>query len=174
MIKRTAERVITWIGVALQALSVLIIGGLTLVMLFGGMKEDMISDRGNLSASEAASQANMALTFFISYSIIGIIVLIIAILSGMWIGKKDKLAGILLIIIGVLSILGNFICAILWIIAGIMLLVRKPKPSMFNDKPVEIEKSPFEQDNRGKMKNNSNDELQNEHEKNNLENPYKY
>ncbi len=63
--------------------------------------------------------------------VIGIIILIIALIAAFLIGKA-KIAGVLLIIAGVISLLGNWINAVLWIVAGIMLLVRKPKAPVYS------------------------------------------
>lgn len=45
------------------------------------------------------------------------------------INKNNKLAGILLIVSGILALIPNIISSILWLIAGIMLLVRKSIPN---------------------------------------------
>ena len=55
------------------------------------------------------------------------------IIGAIKIGKSNKLAGILLLVFGIISLIFNWISAILWIIAGIMLLVRKPAPNLSSD-----------------------------------------
>ena len=104
MIKRTGERVLAWIGVGIQLLGVLIWGGLLLFMGSSGFKEELRADNPTLSPSQASESANV---FFI---IMGV-----------------GLA------IGIISLIFNWISAILWIIAGIMLLVRKPAPNLSSD-----------------------------------------
>ena len=59
--------------------------------------------------------------------------LIGTIIGSIKIGKSNKLAGILLLVFGIISLILNWISAILWIIAGIMLLVRKPEPKTFGN-----------------------------------------
>ncbi|MGD6769291.1 DUF4064 domain-containing protein [Staphylococcus arlettae] len=133
MIKRTGERVLAWIGVGIQLLGVLIWGGLLLFMGSSGFKEELRADNPTLSPSQASESANV---FFIIMGVglaIGLIVLIGTIIGAIKIGKSNKLAGILLLVFGIISLILNWISAILWIIAGIMLLVRKPEPKTFGN-----------------------------------------
>ncbi|BBK27049.1 DUF4064 domain-containing protein [Staphylococcus arlettae] len=133
MIKRTGERVLAWIGVGIQLLGVLIWGGLLLFMGSSGFKEELRADNPTLSPSQASESANV---FFIIMGVglaIGLIVLIGTIIGAIKIGKSNKLAGILLLVFGIISLIFNWISAILWIIAGIMLLVRKPAPNLSSD-----------------------------------------
>ncbi|MEJ7552961.1 hypothetical protein WL503_11185, partial [Staphylococcus hominis] len=59
--------------------------------------------------------------------IYGLVILVIALIATLLIKKKAKLAGVLLIIAALLSLVMNWIAALFWIIACIMLLVRKNK-----------------------------------------------
>ena len=68
-----------------------------------------------------------------------------AIIGAVLIGKKAKAAGILLIIVGVISLIGNWITAILWLVAGIMLLVRKPQKPIYS-RDEEDDANPFIKD----------------------------
>lgn len=129
MIKRTAEKVMTWIGIGFQILTILGISLLLFLMNMETVKESMIED-GAMTASEAASSSQLTNVFLIIGLILSIVLLVLAILSAKWIDKKPKVAGVILIIIGVISLFGN------WIVSGIMLLVKKPKTSLYNEREV--------------------------------------
>ncbi|MCM3072786.1 DUF4064 domain-containing protein [Staphylococcus equorum] len=135
MIKRTAEKVITWIGIGFQILTVLGISLLLFLMNMETVKESMIED-GAMTASEAASSSQLTNIFLIIGLVLSIVLLVLAILSAKWIDKKSKVAGVILIIIGVISLFGNWIATILWIVSGIMLLVKKPKTSLYNEREI--------------------------------------
>ena len=124
--KRTAEHVLTWIGVGLQAIGILIIAFFALFLSASGddFKESLVAE-GAYTLQEA-NDVTMLFTFMTTIGVIGgIILLILAVVGGIFINKNAKLAGILLIIAGVLSLFFS-IAGILWLVAGIMLLVRKP------------------------------------------------
>ena len=120
MIKRTGERVLAWIGVGIQLLGVLIWGGLLLFMGSSGFKEELRADNPTLIIMGVDLGGRRIIK---KKTIIGSIK----------IGKSNKLAGILLLVFGIISLIFNWISAILWIIAGIMLLVRKPAPNLSSD-----------------------------------------
>ncbi|SUK03323.1 membrane protein [Staphylococcus agnetis] len=129
MIKRTAEKVLTWIGVGIQTIAILFCGFLALVIgLNSNEFETALLEDGTYTVDEAQFVV-MIYNFFINFAVIfGIVALILAIVGGVFINKKTKLAGILLIIAGVLSFFFS-LSGILWLVAGIMLLVRKPAPT---------------------------------------------
>ncbi|MDN6160711.1 MAG: DUF4064 domain-containing protein, partial [Staphylococcus equorum] len=108
MIKRTAEKVMTWIGIGFQILTILGISLLLFLMNMETVKESMIED-GAMTASEAASSSQLTNVFLIIGLILSIVLLVLAILSAKWIDKKSKVAGVILIIIGVISLFGNWI-----------------------------------------------------------------
>lgn len=152
MIKRTAEKVMTWIGISFQILTVL---GISLLLFFMNMetvKESMIKD-GAMTASEAASSSQLTNIFLIIGLVLNIVLLVLAILSAKWIDKKPKVAGVILIIIGVISLFGNWIATILWIISGIMLLVKKPKTSLYNEREIKDD-DPFSDHSNSTYKQN--------------------
>jgi hypothetical protein len=110
------------------------------------------------------------------FFVISVVVLIVSIIAGINIKKRTKFSGILLIILGVLSLIGNFISGILWIIAGILLLVRKPKPSLYDNMDINNQEAnrsvdPFENDLKKKSSNDNIKEKQNEDEP---VDPFKY
>ena len=132
----TIERVLTWIGIALQLIAVILLAILIPMLGNNEIKDTFINQMMQEESSLTYGDAN---AFFSSLSgivttglVIGIIILIIALIAAFLIGKKAKIAGVLLIIAGVISLLGNWINAVLWIVAGIMLLVRKPKAPVYS------------------------------------------
>ena len=132
MISRTGERILAWIGVGIQLLGVLMWGGILLFMGSAGFEEELRADP-SLTPSEASESATIFLVIMGVGLAIGLIVLIGTIIGSIKIGKSNKLAGILLLVFGIISLILNWISAILWIIAGIMLLVRKPEPKTFGN-----------------------------------------
>lgn len=110
--KRTIEKSLIWTGIAIHIIGLLLV---------------TIGIIGMYTAPNGSKTDN---TIIITY-ILTIIFLIIAIIVVTRIINDNKLAGILLIIIGVLVLIPNFISAILWLIAGIMLLTRKPKNNKY-------------------------------------------
>ncbi|EKU50151.1 hypothetical protein C273_02753 [Staphylococcus massiliensis S46] len=68
-------------------------------------------------------------TFFIGFAavifILSLTFFILGIIATRKIGKSDRTASLMLIIIGVISLLGNTLAGVLWLIAGIMLNNRR-------------------------------------------------
>lgn len=134
MIKRTGEHVLTWIGVGIGALIVLFVALMVPLM----QSEDFMvgMQQGDASLTyEEISQAAAGMQVMGTFVLVGnVIAVILAIVGGIFISKKAKTAAILLLIAGIVSLLCNWISAILWIIASIMLFSRKPKsPSLTQD-----------------------------------------
>lgn len=140
MIKRTVEKVLSWIG---NILHLLYLGFIALMVSMMGNKDfkhEMIHNTQDSNQGVSSDQLNQSygmLSSMGTWYIIGFIVLLIlAIIATLLIGKKSKIAGIILLIVGVIALLtSSFLAGILWIIAGIMLLARKPKndPNQYND-----------------------------------------
>lgn len=135
--KRTAEIVLTIIGAVLYAISAA--GGALLIWLQNN--QDLVHDAVEEAEAQGADISMAELNDMLQgigssgwmlaiFSVIAMIVGIIAIvfLKG---NKKPKPAGIMLIIIAVLSMillgLGSWIIMLLYLIPGIMALARKPK-----------------------------------------------
>lgn len=123
MIKRTAEKILAWIGVGFQVLVIVAFA----VMLWGlNTQPDTLDEIAQRDGDESA----LVLKFISSLGLIGtvgsVILLILGIVGAVLINKHEKASGILLLIAGILALLINWITGLLWIIAGIMLLVRKP------------------------------------------------
>ncbi|MBE7355487.1 DUF4064 domain-containing protein [Staphylococcus haemolyticus] len=159
--KRTAEKILSWTGVAIHVVGLL----LATITLFG-MRMDFNTPNSTIDAT------TMNL-YYVIY-IFTILILIIAIIASILITKKSKLSGILLIVSGVLVLIPNFISAILWIISGVMMLIKKPKPSLYNNLNNQKElkdhtyeaHDPYE---RNKFSKESSDE-----DKEEVEDPFKY
>lgn len=161
--KRTIEKSLIWTGIAIHIIGLLLV---------------TIGIIGMYTAPNGSKTDN---TIIIITYILTIIFLIIAIIVVTRIINDNKLAGILLIIIGVLVLIPNFISAILWLIAGIMLLTRKPKNNKYgiNNRNKDqdgkkeskgknvISNDPFE-------KKDSNSNPENKLKKEDIEDPFKY
>ncbi|WP_255201492.1 DUF4064 domain-containing protein [Staphylococcus xylosus] len=185
----TIERVLTWIGIALQLIAVILLAILIPMLGNNEIKDTFINQMMQEESSLTYGDAN---AFFSSLSgivttglVIGIIILIIALIAAFLIGKKAKIAGVLLIIAGVISLLGNWINAVLWIVAGIMLLVRKPKAPVYskdNDEdinPYIKDGSQVNEHNNSfvlseEQKENEKEAIKDEYTKSDEENKYKY
>ncbi|CAM3124334.1 DUF4064 domain-containing protein [Staphylococcus argensis] len=130
--KRTAERVLSWIGVGITALSFLVtIYWILNYIVFASRTKEKLVETGFYSNSEAENYISGWSVVSILSLILAIIFLILSIMAAIWIGKKTKAAGIILLVCGIINIFSiNFVAGVLWIIAGIMLLVRKPKQAM--------------------------------------------
>ena len=70
---------------------------------------------------------NIMLGLGVVLIIILLILLIVSIVAAILIGKNAKVSGILLVITGIIGLFLSFMAGVLWLIAGIMLLVRKPQ-----------------------------------------------
>lgn len=175
MINRTMERVLIWIGIAIQIIILLILV-LGLFVVFSSSEENIrtMMQEEAMSLNEATSAQNILNGFFIFEIIWSTILMGIAIITNFLIKNNSKVAGILFIVIGILSILSNWIAMILWIIAGILILNKKKKISLYND-IEEKDENPF----ISNKEKNINDEVSthtkiNHKEENDLENPYKF
>lgn len=136
MIKRTGEKVLSWIG---NILHLLYLGFIVLMVSMMGnkdFKDEMInssqSSNPNVSSDQLNQSYGMLSSMGTGFIIFLIALLILAIIGTILISKKPKVAGILLIIAGIIGIFTSFIAGILWLIAGIMLLARKPKDDIYN------------------------------------------
>ena len=132
MIKRTAERVLAWIGVGIEFFTLLFLAFYLVVMLVSpsSVKEGMTED-GTISSSDANSIIGMVQGVSGIWFIVSLIGFALAMFAAIKIGKKTKMSGIILTILGVIFLFFSF-AGIFWLISGIMLLVRKPKQSIYD------------------------------------------
>ncbi|GAK03221.1 hypothetical protein JCM19037_1524 [Geomicrobium sp. JCM 19037] len=139
--KRTGEKVLGWIGVAVNFLVIVLTAMGTVVMsaAFGSdqLQAELEADLANDPALNS-EDIDMMLSVFSMFSAIGwfavvvmVIGMILAIIGLIKINGNAKTAGILLIVSGALMVIltlgGSIIQSVLFIIAGIMCLARKPQ-----------------------------------------------
>ena len=102
MIKRTAEHILTWIGVGLSAIGLLLIGLVLPFMSADSFIQGMQEGDGNITYEDATMTASLFQNVGIFVLILGLITLVIAIIGGVFINKNAKTAGILILIAGVI------------------------------------------------------------------------
>lgn len=128
---RTTVRTLAWIGNGLKILA------LILLILFWIFINVTSMYSANVMDDEDAA-ALLVFNFFLGIGFVFFIIsLVVSILATAWIGKKDKPAGIMLIVIGGLGLLSSaVITGALWLIAGILLLVmiKDEKNNLYNEK----------------------------------------
>lgn len=117
--KRTAEKVLTWVGIVLHLIWAVILFGA--IQMFKSPEFQREID----AAGQDISQIQNIGAPTILLALLPLVLAIVAV----FIFKKNILAGILLIIAAVAGVFlsGSLVAGLLWLIAGIMLIVRKPK-----------------------------------------------
>lgn len=128
--KRTIEKVLTILGIVINII-VIIYSFLNLNSIHSNETKNQLNNAlsSNTNSSISVDQVLEKLqTLFITLGSLGVISTIIGILALFLFNKKRKLAGILLLIASIISL--NPIVFILWIIASIMLFVRKKQKSL--------------------------------------------
>ena len=173
MISRTAERVLTWIGIVLHALYFLIFLGLLVALNLNAteFKQSMLDSE--ITMEDASGAFIIINAFLITVVIIALIMLVLGILSALWIGKRNKPLWCYFNHHWGLFTFGSPLIGVLWIVAGIMLLVRKPKPEDYHNKQNSFETFEHQEESDFESK----DELQSINNANNnqkQEDPYKY
>ncbi|WP_100488194.1 DUF4064 domain-containing protein [Sporolactobacillus pectinivorans] len=130
--KRTGEFVLSIVAGAINCLA--LISGLRAVSLNPSALKQQLSAAGSqLSAQEVANIIHLSHligTLLTIFSVISVILMLVALFL-LKRGNSPKLSGWLLILTGTVSLI-EVIPAILYIIAGIMTLVRKPNGSFSN------------------------------------------
>lgn len=130
MIQRKGELILSWIGNGLHLLYVFLVGIFFIMTQTSEFKNGMIQRfiEENPGEYDLAYQTyNLMLGLGVVFIIILLILLIVSIVAAILIGKNAKVSGILLVITGIIGLFLSFIAGALWLIAGIMLLVRKPQ-----------------------------------------------
>lgn len=130
MIQRKGELILSWIGNGLHLLYVFLIGIFFIMTQTSEFKNGMIQGfiEENPGEYDLAYQTyNLMLGLGVVFIIILLILLIVSIVAAILIGKNAKVSGILLVITGIIGLFLSFMAGVLWLIAGIMLLVRKPQ-----------------------------------------------
>lgn len=137
MLNRTRERVMVWIGIIIQLLSIISTILIMPSVLSSGQRNDILEQvkqqQPNVTDMFSMEQLTQILTITLIVGLIlSIVSFILAIISVFVINKKARMSGSLLIIAGVITFLTSFIAGILYIVAGIMLIVKKPKQPFRN------------------------------------------
>ena len=130
MIQRKGELILSWIGNGLHLLYVFLVGIFFIMTQTSEFKNGMIQGfiEENPGEYDLAYQTyNLMLGLGVVFIIILLILLIVSIVAAILIGKNAKVSGILLVITGIIGLFLSFMAGALWLIAGIMLLVRKPQ-----------------------------------------------
>ena len=130
MIQRKGELILSWIGNGLHLLYVFLVGIFFIMTQTSEFKNGMIQGfiEENPGEYDLAYQTyNLMLGLGVVFIIILLILLIVSIVAAILIGKNAKVSGILLVITGIIGLFLSFIAGAFWLIAGIMLLVRKPQ-----------------------------------------------
>lgn len=123
--KRTAEKVLTWIGIVLHALYALLIlgAGSFIPQLLKNKDFQQEFQKQGIDSNQVAQQSQ---DYFPVLLYVGVPLLLALIAAFLF--KKRILAGVILIIASILALFSaSLIAALLWFIAAIMLFVRKPK-----------------------------------------------
>ncbi|EHM68088.1 DUF4064 domain-containing protein [Staphylococcus pettenkoferi] len=129
--KRTAEKVLSWIGIVFGILGIIFL--YFLKSFFASDNVDTDAVNSSQSTEQARQSVESMSTTMITGMIVSIIGIILALIAIFLIKKSRIASGVLLIIAGIVFIFTNWICTILFLIAGIMLLVRKPKNHQQDD-----------------------------------------
>ncbi|MDW5470657.1 DUF4064 domain-containing protein [Staphylococcus equorum] len=136
--KRTVEKILTWVGIILQFILIFLMAIVTPFLNDASVKDSLIQSMNNsqefnqVSNQMTPSQLlDMASNLFIIALGAVIVCTIIAIIFALLINKIPKVSGVVLILIAIVTVFTfNWITALLWLVAGILLLVRKAhKPS---------------------------------------------
>ncbi|PHK48907.1 DUF4064 domain-containing protein [Staphylococcus edaphicus] len=131
--KRTAEKILIWIGIMIQFVLIFLMAIIAPFFNDVSVKNELTallnsSDAYNQNATQTdpAHLIDLASNLFIAALIVAIIATVIAMISALLVNKLPKLVGMVMIILGIITILVlNWITAILWLVAGILLLARK-------------------------------------------------
>ncbi|MBF0812485.1 DUF4064 domain-containing protein [Staphylococcus sp. mip270_02] len=133
--KRTGEKVLVWIGIILQFILIFLMAIVTPFLNDISVKNELAdtiynSDMYNQGTPQmdASSLVDIASQIFLLALIIVIICTVLAIIFALFINKIPKVVGVFFILLGITTVLTlNWLTAVLWLIAGIMLLARKQK-----------------------------------------------
>ncbi|MBM2657520.1 DUF4064 domain-containing protein [Staphylococcus pseudoxylosus] len=133
--KRTGEKVLVWIGIILQFILIFLMAIVTPFLNDISVKNELVdgiynSDMYNQGTSQmdASSLVDIASQIFLLALVIVIICTVLAIVFALFINKIPKVVGVCFILLGIITVLTlNWLTAVLWLIAGIMLLARKQK-----------------------------------------------
>lgn len=133
--KRTGEKVLIWIGIILQFILIFLMAIITPFLNDVSVKNELADaiynsnmyDQGTPKI-DASNLVDVASQIFLLALVIVIICTVLAIIFALFINKIPKVVGVCFILLGIVTVLTlNWLTAVLWLIAGIMLLARKQK-----------------------------------------------
>ncbi|MBN6851210.1 glucan phosphoethanolaminetransferase (alkaline phosphatase superfamily) [Staphylococcus saprophyticus] len=142
--KRTAEKILIWIGIILQLILIFLMAIVAPFFNDVSVKNELIEVinqsniyNQNASQMDPANIVDLVSNLFILALIVVIVCTVIAIIFAILTNKLPKFVGIIFILLGLVTVLTlNWITAILWLVAGILLLVRKKQKSYDRYQPA--------------------------------------
>lgn len=142
--KRTAEKILIWIGIILQFILIFLMAIVAPFFNDVSVKNELIEVinqsniyNQNASQMDPANIVDLVSNLFILALIVVIVCTVIAIIFAILTNKLPKFVGIIFILLGLVTVLTlNWITAILWLVAGILLLVRKKQKSYDRYQPA--------------------------------------
>ena len=142
--KRTAEKILIWIGIILQFILIFLMAIVAPFFNDVSVKNELIEVinqsniyNQNASQMDPANIVDLVSNLFILALIVVIVCTVIAIIFAILTNKLPKFVGTIFILLGLVTVLTlNWITAILWLVAGILLLVRKKQKSYDRYQPA--------------------------------------
>ena len=132
--KRVWEKILVWLGLLLQFALIFIYGIIAPFMnddsfkseIKDNIKEEVSSgELSNADINSIVSSLNEWIIYLIG---LAIIVAAVALITALIINKLPKTAGVIFILLAIAAVLSlNFVATLFWLIAGIMLIVRRNK-----------------------------------------------
>lgn len=132
--KRVWEKILVWLGLLLQFELIFIYGVIAPFMnddsfkseIKDSIKEEASSGKlSNADINSIVSHLNEWIIYLIG---LAIIVASVALITALIINKLPKTAGVIFILLAIAAVLSlNFLATLFWLIAGIMLIVRRNK-----------------------------------------------
>ncbi len=141
VMKRTIEKILTWVGILLQFLLIFVMALIVPFLNDESAKDSLIQSinnsgefNQNATQIDPSRYIDIASSLFLMALGAVIVCTIIALICALLINRLPKVVGVVLILIAIVTVFTfNLITALLWLIAGIMLLVRKPQQPIYED-----------------------------------------
>lgn len=132
--KRTLEKVLVWLGIFIQFVLIFLMAiaapflndrSFKRSLMDSFKNQDAISD--NLTQTETSQLLDSISQLFIVALGLVIVTTILALIFALLINKIPKTSGVVFILLAIICVFTlNIFTALLWLIAGIILLVKKP------------------------------------------------
>lgn len=141
IMKRTIEKILTWVGILLQFLLIFVMALIVPFLNDESAKDSLIQTinnsgefNQNVTQVDPSRYIDIASSLFLMALGAVIVCTIIALICALLINRLPKVVGVVLILIAIVTVFTfNLITALLWLIAGIMLLVRKPQQAIYEN-----------------------------------------